>query len=98
MAGGPFHRRFGGRNRMFDMALQANIPDVIDDSGDKRIGLSMVMNDVVPNVLGVGVAAVIVSLGLGVFNSIQPILGNVPLVGSLLSSGQNNGPAAWQGA
>jgi len=81
------------------MALKANIPDAIDSGGDKQIGIDMIMGDVVPNVLGVGIAAGILALGLGVCSSVRPVLMNVPLVGSLLQSGDSSSvPGNWAGA
>lgn len=78
--------------------LKADIPDALDSGGPRSIGLSMLTDQVVPLVFGVAVAAFAVLTGLGLFNSLRPVLGNVPVVGTLLAGGSGDDrPSAWRG-
>lgn len=77
--------------------VQADPPDFAE-SGSFDLSSTDTYTRGIPSLaFGVAMLLVALTLGQGIFAAIQGPLRNIPVVGSLLSSGSSGGPEAWEG-
>lgn len=80
------------------MALKADMPDVVDSGGARSIDLGYIMDQGVPLALGTMLMLVFLALGAGLFQQSRGLLAQIPVVGTLLQSGQGgNQVPGWEG-
>lgn len=79
-------------------SLSADPPDGIDGSSYDLTSASTYTKGLPSQALGFAMLAIAFFVGLGIFRTVQGPLMNVPVVGSLLSSGSGgSGGGAWEG-
>jgi len=77
-------------------SLQADPPDAIDSNSYDLSNVNTYTSGLPKLVFGVAMVLVAITLGSGVFQTIQGPLQNLPVVGSLLAAG-NDSDGAWRG-